>query len=350
MDKENDTFCVLPFYGYEIPKNTHCCLLPKKHNIEKIKKDMLNGKKPVECNKCWFLEDRGLTSDREIKNRTLDYFLDRDIKYIKEDCHRGKYETLIYKIDTSFACNAACVTCGPGVSSYWAKLEKQKYSDSLTLDDVDKIVNYATAIDINFRGGEPLLSRVNFQILEKLLENNNNKCLISFTTNGSIKLNKRQLDIFSKFKNVSFNLSIDGTEKAFEYIRYPLNWKKLNENLKDYRKIANSISVSCTISNVSLLYYDKLVNWFDENKLPYNYNPVYVPEYFQPNALSKEVKNYILENTGSDVVRSLLKTHDNTDDDKFNQFKKQIAYQDGLKGIHIKDYLPELYDIIKFDH
>ena len=58
----------------------------------------------------------------------------------------------------------------------------------------------------------------------------------------------------------------------------------------------------------------------------------------------------ILENTGSDVVRSLLKTHDNTDDDKFNQFKKQIAYQDGLKGIHIKDYLPELYDIIKFDH
>lgn len=350
MDKKDDTFCVLPFYGYEIPNNTHCCLLPADHNIEKIRKSMLNGEKPPECEKCWAVERLGLTSDRKIKNQMLDYYWDRDIQFIQEDCQQHNYEPRVFKIDTSFNCNAACIMCGASASSFWAKLTKQKYSDSVTLEDIEKKVNYSTAIAINFRGGEPLLSRTNFQVLEKLLENNNNKCSITFTTNGSIELNKKQIDLLSKFKNLGFNLSIDASEKAFEYIRYPLSWKKLNENLQEYRKLTDNISVSCTITNVSLLYYDRLVEWFNENKLPYNYNLVYGPECFQPNALNEKVKNYIIENTNSNLVKDLLKNHTNSDDEKYNLFKKQIAYQDRLKGIHIKDYLPELYSIVGFEH
>ena len=311
---------------------------------------MLDGKRPVECNKCWFLENRGLLSDRQLKNQMLDYYMDRDIRYIEEDCRQGNYETRVYKIDTSFNCNGACVTCGPTHSSLWAKLTNQNHLKSMNLEDVDELVNYSTAIDINFRGGEPLLSRTNFQILERLLENNNNTCLITFTTNGSVKLTEKQIDILSQFENIGFNLSIDATEKAFEYIRYPLSWQRLNQNLVDYREITKNISVSCTISNISVMYYDALVNWFNKNQLPYNYNPVHRPTYFRPSALSQKVKNHILENTNSNVVEDLLENHTTDDDIEFDQCKKQIAQQDHIKGIHVKNYLPELHSVFGFDH
>ncbi len=81
----NDYFCVLPFYGYEFYPNgggTHCCLLPKNYNIESIRKDILSGHRSDACSACWRLEDAGLLSDRKLKNSALDYYWDRDIRYI----------------------------------------------------------------------------------------------------------------------------------------------------------------------------------------------------------------------------------------------------------------------------
>jgi hypothetical protein len=169
----NDYFCVLPFFGYEFTASsgTHCCLLPKNYNIESIKNDMLSGKRSPFCSACWNLEDAGLISDRKIKNSALDFYLDRDIKFIEEDAKQGKYKTIMVKNATSNTCNSTCVTCNSGPSSAWAPLEKKlglkpAPALSMTTEQIDKNLNFSDLVMLNFVGGEPLYENSIFTYLK----------------------------------------------------------------------------------------------------------------------------------------------------------------------------------------
>jgi sulfatase maturation enzyme AslB (radical SAM superfamily) len=212
---------------------------------------------------------------------------------------------------------------------------------NLSLDGL--LIDYKKAKSINFRGGEPLLSSTNFEILKKLIENKNTDCFVSFTTNGSIKLNQAQIEILSHFKKLNFCLSIDGVGKKFEYLRYPLKWSNLLENIEQYKANNIELSASFTLSNINMLYYSETVEWFNKNKIPFLNNPVYQPDYFSPTSLPKKVKEKIMDKNNS----MFISTHNDQDDLLFEEFLSKIKEQDLLKNIKMQDYVPEFYNLIK---
>jgi sulfatase maturation enzyme AslB (radical SAM superfamily) len=218
-----------------------------------------------------------------------------------------------------------------------------------TESEVDKIIDYTTAVAISFRGGEPFLSDTNFYILEQLIKNNNSSCFISFITNGSTELTDYQKNTISKFKNVNFCFSIDGIDPVYEYIRYPLKWHTLNKNIAYCRNNNIDVSVSYTISNLNIMYHEQTVQWFRDNNLPFLHNPVVEPRHFRPSALPKSIKEKILSTTDDNTIQSLLAGHDDLDDADYAQFLKEIANQDTWKKIQIGDYLPEFAKLIS-DH
>jgi hypothetical protein len=343
----NTAFCVLPFYGMEYPSNKECCLIDySQESIESVKQKMLSGVRPKACEKCWTLEDKGVVSDRIIKNNQIDLILDKDLKVIENECGVGNHSLLHYKIDTNNTCNAACITCNGGSSSAWIGLEKKQgllihKAWHLSLNEID--IDYENAKLINFRGGEPLLSSLNFEILRKLIENKNTDCFVSFTTNGSIKLNQAQIEILSHFKKLNFCLSIDGIGKKFEYLRYPLKWNNLLENIEQYKQLDIDLSASFTLSNINMMYYSETVEWFRTNKIAYLNNIVYSPDYFSPTSLPKKIKEKIVDKNNS----IFISTHNNDDDLLFRQFLVKIQEQDNLKNIAMKDYVPEFYNLIE---
>lgn len=342
---DHPTFCVNPFYSREIPSQTHCCLLPKNYDINKIKNEMLSGKRPVECNACWKIEDNGQLSDRLIKNQTLDHWANIDLEILYKTAIEGKNTELMYKVDTSNVCNGICVTCGSGASTSWAKLEQENNiipyaSWKLNTKDID--IDYKNAVVIIFRGGEPLLSNTNFLVLEKLLEAGNTDCLISFTTNSSVQLTPRQYNILRHFANVDMCFSIDGVNKVFEYMRYPLKWQTCVDNMFKNIDKGFSISISYTISNINIAYHDITVDWFNRHKLPYLSNPVQNPKYFRPDALPLRLKEKILNNNSSSLVKNLLTNHTDQDDIDWFHTVKEIKKQDNWKNITINNYLPEI--------
>ena len=346
------TWCVNPFYSFEIPGQTHCCLLPKDHNIFEIREKMLAGERPMECNKCWKLEDENLISDRLIKNQSLDFWSDTDLEQLYNQCTEGNFEVLQYKIDTSNHCNSICVTCGSHSSSSWGLLETKNNiiaSSNWTIEKnaVDSFVNYKTLKMLSFRGGEPLLSNTNFDILENLLDVNNTDCFISFVTNGSIRPTKRQMRILSNFKNVNFCFSIDGIEKRFEYIRFPLKWENVIENIFWTRNQGYNVSVSYTVSNLNALYHKETVSWFEQNNIPYLVNPVYSPTYFAPSVLPDSAKNFVQQNEEKYRLDDLILPNGKLDHQLWNQFIAEIYKQDSMKQIDINDYMPELASFIK---
>jgi sulfatase maturation enzyme AslB (radical SAM superfamily) len=338
----NDYFCVLPFFGAEYTPSgftTPCCLLPKDTNIKQLQTEMLAGQRSVACQKCWTLEDQNKISDRQLKNSAFDFYKNQAIEFVEEDCRKGDYSAQIVKLYTSNLCNSTCVTCGPGASTAWATLKNIKVLSTIAQPIIDSF-NYKDFIMVNFVGGEPLKEKKNFDILLKLIAVGNTACFISMTTNGSVQLSTKQKDILREFKNLNICLSIDGIEKRFEYMRFPLKWDVLLENIRFFKENNIQLSVSYTISNLNVMYYQETVDWFNLQGLDQNHILVSYPEYFSPMALPKEVKN-ILNNP---IVS--IDNHSSIDDENFIAACIEIKNQDTLKNIKIKDYLPEFYELI----
>ena len=337
----NDYFCVLPFYGAEYTPSgftTPCCLLPNNTNIEQLQTGMLAGQRPIACQKCWSLEDQGKMSDRQLKNSAFDFYTDRDIRLIEKDCRDGVFLHQILKLYTSNLCNSTCVTCSPSFSSAWATLKKVKTFEIISQNEINKIP-YKDLVMLSFVGGEPLFEKKNFDILEHLISIDNTDCYISLVTNGSIQLTQKQQNILKQFKNLNICLSIDGIEKRFEYMRYPLKWNILLENIDFFKSLDIDLFVSYTISNLNIFYYNETVEWFNKQELKHNHNLVTYPDHFSVNALPEKIK--------LGIKQELFGQHSPDDDANFSLFLKEIKQQDQLKNISIKDYLPEFYEIIK---
>jgi hypothetical protein len=339
---DHPSYCVLPFFGLDYPARSPCCLMKAPIDLPTIRTDMLQGQRPKSCQVCWDLEDVGIKSDRQIKNETLDFYLDRNIQDLFDDCVQGNYQITHYKIDTSNTCNATCATCSSYSSSSWAQLERRNQMTpapawhKVSPEQADSMINYNTAAAVNFRGGEPLLSETNFHILKQLIRANNTECFISFQTNGSIRPSSDREKILLAFKNLNFSFSIDGVGPVFEYVRFPLKWNSILETLSWCRQHNIQVSVSYTVSNLNVLYHQQTTQWFEKNNLRYHVNPVYKPAWFSPNVLPLQVKSKI----DFEFLNS------NQDDTNWQIFKVKIDEQDRWKGISMRDYLPELAEVL----
>ena len=339
-----DTFCSKIFYHKEIDfseTTIPCCLIrPRSADIDKMRTQLLNGERPIECKTCWDLEDKSIESDRQIKNKSLDFYLDRDIERIEEDCKNGNYSTKTVKIAISNLCNSTCVTCGSELSSAWATLRKEK---TFTIVDQTKIdsIDWGGLVMLSFVGGEPLIDKKVFATLEKMIELGNTDCFIDMVTNGSVELTTKQIETLNKFNNVQMVLSIDGIEKRFEYMRYPLKWNKLLDNIDLFKELGFSLAISYTVSNVNAMYYNETIDWFNSQGIPHNTNPVTEPLYFSPQCLPVEVKKKI------DVPFINSENHITAHDEQFIKACEELREQDQLKEIDIADYLPEFNEVME---
>ena len=79
---------------------------------------------------------------------------------------------------------------------------------------IDKFndIEWKDIIDIELQGGETLMSKNLWQILDLARTDTS----ISLLSNGTVKLKEKQIEQIQKFKNLYITLSIDGIEKIFE--------------------------------------------------------------------------------------------------------------------------------------
>lgn len=274
------TFCVMPWLGKEIYQNGkvgHCCWLSKDYDIDLVRKELGNGVKTSACAKCWHAEAQGQTSRRQQQNILADTLYDLNLENIQKMC--TVYNPTIYQISTSNVCNAACIMCNATYSSRWESLSGTTRKRVISDDAINEI-DFDNAMYVELLGGETLLESKNIEILEKL----NSNCTVSLITNGSVELTNRMLSVLSKFKRLIICLSIDGTERIFEYQRWPLKWDTLLLNLEKFRKLKCDLSVNFTLTNILLPYKQQTIDWFNSQELNYFITEATGPHYFSPNS------------------------------------------------------------------
>jgi len=174
----------------------------------------------------------------------------------------------------TFMCNSRCKMC-----SRW-KIDTSK--EELTTQQIKKIFKQLKdfgVLIINITGGEPLLRKDIFKILD-ICESLGLK--VVFTTNG-IALNEEKIKKLIKYKNLELIISLDTlNKKTYKQLRGVDAFDKVIKNIKLVKKINPDypLRIHAVFSKINVNDFDDLVNFSKQNKLrlsamPYNYEMRY---------------------------------------------------------------------------
>lgn len=174
-------------------------------------------------------------------------------------------------------CNAACLSCSDSFSTLWEKQNKKfniktaaDYPDpqdaQKVVDDLFNQFNFSHLTEVNFFGGEPLICKTTGLVLNRFIDLGLSQNIqLTLITNGSTRLTDHQTELLTCFKNVKFVYSIDGVGDRFHYLRYPLQWEKIElviDNARKNKKIKfSSFGVSMTLNPLNAFYIDEVEDW-----------------------------------------------------------------------------------------
>lgn len=250
-------------------------------------------------------------------------------------------------------CNLDCYMCMPFDSStrlatmHTDHLKKQKVFnveaitpvasiENITMDSIiDQIVDISPYIyHIKFIGGEPLVMKQFYTLMERLIETGETKRMnVKYQTNMSVmEFDKISINQFiPEFRNFEFTVSLDSIGKYNDYIRRRSNWDDIVNNCKSVLKYPNvTINVNGAISFLSVLRFYELIEWFDENSNMFdqiNWSNIRAPERLGANVLPIEIKETLIDKYKNfpDIV-NLLKEDNHG-----------IEYQDTLEYLLMVD-------------
>ena len=335
-----DTFCILPWIHLNVQPNGDvypCCMAPygetigntrentleeiwNNNHMKTIRKQMLKGERPHLCNRCFLIEDSGLTSPRATHNRMFEKNIEEVVKNTNIDT--GQYDDFKLKywdFRWSNICNFKCRMCGVYSSSKWAPEAKELHNDVVSdsgiiqfnsdskeniFDLVDKFIFEVE--EIYFAGGEPLVMEEHYLILEKLIAAGRTDVRLRYNTNFS-HLKFKKWDLFGMWKKflddpnggIELFASLDAVGKLAEVIRNGTKWDKVYQNVKRCIEANMSVHFSPTISLLNMFFINELVDVAEElnidpDKLNMN-NLLTSPPWYDIRIMPQYLKDELIE-------------------------------------------------------
>lgn len=299
---DNKNFCAAPWlqlYVQQVGRCAPCCEtqqntpdirnkndgysiieLMNSDSHKRIRKAFMNDEQPPECFRCFRKEAAIGTSMRTNFNRRL---VTQDTSQFIENntLHDGTLTSLHIKmLDVRFSnlCTLTCRMCGHEASSSFFE-EANEYRQAaglpllknkfIQLDIMDELIPLLPDVsEIYFAGGEPLIMREHYFILEELIRLGKTDVLLRYNSNlTSLKYkNKDILALWEKFDTVMVAASIDGIGDILEFQRTGSNWKDIEQNYNLLLKQDNIrlyISACVTVLNVEA--FEDFVRYCDEH-------------------------------------------------------------------------------------
>jgi organic radical activating enzyme len=284
----------------------------KKQQMQK----MLDGERPAECDYCWRAEDSGNISDRVYKSSSAwaKNKLDEVVKNKTADVNPAYLE-----ISFSNVCNFKCAYCSPDLSSPWyEEIDKhgpyptsQKYNNfdwyrqegkmPIKHTDPNPYVDafwqwwpelYASLNTLRLTGGEPLLSKDVWQMLDYIEENPNKDLIFAINTNLCVhdafidRIIEKTNNISKHTKEFQFFTSGEAIGSAGEYIRYGLDYNQWTKNLEKVLDNTNVIvAVMTTVNLTSVTTYADFIRYILDLRGKYNKNATFNKVQFMTNFL-----------------------------------------------------------------
>jgi len=336
--EKNKVFCMLPWTHMHLwPAGTTypCCMsdpnLPigntqnqslqeiwNGKKMKKIRRNMLDGKKSLECRRCYELEENGMWTLRKSSNQN---FKNHFIKVEETDSNGNAGDVNMAYMDIRFSnlCNLKCRSCGPQFSSSWFEDHKSIHGDpghSKILKVRNDMKNFMDELDpllesverVYWAGGEPLITEEHYRVLDKWILMGKKDVKIDYTTNFTQMFykNKTAFDYWNSFDNVRVAASLDANHLRAEYLRKNMLWNQVVNNRKKMLSQCPHVyfEITPTVSVFNVLNLpDFHKEWIEEGLLePQNLriNILLDPTYMRLQILKPHMK---------DIIRTRYKNH-----------------------------------------
>ena len=330
---KSDNFCMIPWihmHAFPDGRAYPCCLSEAQHPIGTLKKNtlreiwndapmrkmrtnMLEEKPSKECTKCYEQESSGLFSMRESTNKNFGHHINL-VDATKENGTVEDFKLIYYDIRFSNLCNFSCRTCGGIFSSSWYRDEKAAgwnpqhpqimYAGKGEDDMWEQMQEHIPHLEqIYFAGGEPLIMKEHWMILDELVKRKMFHVRLIYNTNFSeMKFKGRDVfEMWKLFDCVSVGASLDGSYARGEYIRKGQDWQQTVDNRKRMIEICPNVDfyVSSTVSMMNVLHItDFHREWSDMGlvrPMDWNINILQHPFRYRVDVLPQHLKDQAKE-------------------------------------------------------
>jgi len=378
LNNVSPSFCLAKWYQSTLHLqygHTHSCHHPRTHNVplselqsnpsalhntefkKSQRKLMLQGTRPKECQYCWNVEDLGAEhySDRSSKSHepwALPH-LESTAKMTGDENVNPTY----LEVSFSNVCNFKCSYCSPAYSSAWMEeIQSQgAYPTSDKFNNLDWLRQenkmpiphrehnpyvdafwkwwpdlYNSLKVFRITGGEPLMSKDTFRVLDYINDNPNPDLELAINSNGCVpdKLfdqyieKMKRITLENKIGLTRLYTSVDTYGSQAEYIRDGLDFNQWYDNVcRVLEELPlTKITIMCTTGLLSLPNLHRLLELIAPLKSKYYSNERRVPITIDtailrhPSYLSGVVgpkNSFKLLDKAVDVMNANAETHDN---------------------------------------
>lgn len=276
------------------------------------------------------------------------------------------------------SCNLECYECSPVNSSSRMRVmselksdldDDKIYSDDFSLRDlltpyniknidqtnsiIENILKYADIISsIEIVGGEPMLMKSHFNLLDRLIEADKAKHIkLDYISNMTLmKINKME-KYFKNFKYTNIQWSVDALNERNHWLRYPTDWDSTIKNVLEIQRYftkykCGTIVGKITPSLLGIVSLKETYNWLKrrfllESKLLI-YSAIIDPKFLRTRNLPDELKEKIgndVKIISEDFYNDMMQPRDE------NHFQLAIKYFDLLdkkRGTDWRSTFPEI--------
>ena len=335
---KSETFCMLPWmhmHAFPDGRAYPCCLADYWHPVgdlrkntmaevwnqdkyKTMRKNMLEDKPCVECTKCYEQEKMGFFSMRNDSNRNYGHHI-KEVEKTHEDGTNPEFKIRYWDVRFSNLCNFSCRSCGPIFSSNWyndhVKLYKRvpdvlgrdmarvEYTTGNEDDMIAQMMPHVPHLEqVYFAGGEPLIMKEHYFLLDKLEELDKTDVRIQYNTNFSELRykDKHVFDYWKKFKNISVGASLDASGARAELMRKGTDWAQAVDNRRRMMTETPHVDfyISATVSAMNILHVlDFHREWVELGLIQaqdFNVNICQSPEWYRCDIFPDKFKQEVI--------------------------------------------------------
>jgi|SaaInlStandDraft_4_1057021.scaffolds.fasta_scaffold01099_10 radical SAM protein with 4Fe4S-binding SPASM domain len=393
----NKNFCIMPWIQTQVRPNGlvyPCCVynsnsavgdvndnslseIFNNESMRQIRTDMLNDIPIHGCEVCSINESSEKATFRQSANNKFLHHIPRTEN--TGDDGAFPYEHVAWDIRFNNLCNLKCRTCSPHSSTSWfadSKLINGNLEYQQLLRPSGVFSQYMEHLDhveyIYFAGGEPLIIKECWDILESLYKQERFDIELVFNTNFTNLTfrGKSIFDYWGAFNHIHIGASLDAMGTRAEYWRSGTKWDTIvNNRYMMLQKLPEvGFSIDATVSLVNALHIPHFHKaWVKDGLIiPEQFNPKVLdyPSVFSlknaPRKLKQKIYNKIsthidwlipLDKTEKSVTsfKSILTAlTDETSIFDANGFWKKITQIDNIRNEKLIDVFPELECLVNY--
>jgi len=265
----------------------------RQHFIQRLDQ----GESVSECSSCWNEEKAGKQSKRIRDNERwgIDNFSPNSLPVVLD-------------VSMDNLCNLRCRICGPENSSQWAAEEAKRLGDKMpklfkVSSQWQELYEFSDSIQhIDFSGGEPFYIDSHWLLLEQLVSQGRSQDIsLHYNTNGTI-FPSQYIDLLNKFKSVDIQVSTDGLEQKFEYLRHPADWNEHISNLDLFKQQSWKLGVCFSLSVFNINDVFETYEFYKSKNISFYLNIVHGDHSVQ--IIPRDIRNQLIRKLESQTSKT----------------------------------------------